>query len=413
MDTKLIPGEQYSTSAAKWLRKLKQQHPPSYPLNSRGFDRAQALAGVLFESLPPAVQERVADGRVVIGELGIATPDAYTAQQGLDEGQRCIVLHSGQMDFYYAISRAAHAVGQVHDATGRPLNQMVLPMSEAFRLITETLRDWKLHCQPTLGEQIRGWFGSVPSDQRIGALSVALPEEVRGYAERLTTSAELFIMAHEFGHVALGCGAVAALTQREEADADQIGLAFYLPASKAQFNTRTAVAGMAFAIRVTASLVDVGAQFSHAYDPPAERLSKLLATLRAGAPSEAYHDESATVMVNYLDELDFADQMRRGQPIQRSDLMNEWQGRVRLIAVLEATVRSGAGYGAFEALCTVTAQSVHPAVLEKIAACLIQYYIGDPNGLAFQPAQLRSAMGEQLKSFIPQLPSDIRRAFSL
>jgi hypothetical protein len=322
-------------------------------------------------------------------------------------------MHSGQMDFYYAISRAAHGVAQIHDATGKPINDMALPMNEAMRLITETLRDWRKHCQPSVGEQVHAWFGSDPSKERISAAGFALPEKIRVLTERLTTSAELFMMAHEFGHVTLGCGAAVPLSDREEADADQIGLDIYLPAGKAQFDTRTTLAGMAFAIRVTASLLEVGAKFSHAYDPPEERLAKLLATLKSHAASEAYHDESATILVNYLDELDYADQYRRGGPIKRSAAMSEWQGRVRLIAVLEETVRSGAGYGAFEALCTVTAQTVSPAALEKIGSCLIQYYIREPAAPAFQPAQLRGAMGEQLKIFIPQLPAEIRRGFPI
>lgn len=412
MDTKLIPGQQYVTSAGGSLKKLKQAHPPSYPLNSRGFDRAQALAGVLFESLPPSVRERLEDGRVVVGELGIATPDVYTAQQGLDEGERCVVMHSGQMDFYYAISRAAHGVAQVHDATGKALNEMALPMSESMRLITETLLDWKKHCQPSFGEQVHAWFGADPSKARISASGFELPEEIRNYAEKLTTSSELFMLAHEFGHVALSCGAATPLSNREEPDADLIGLGFYLPASLAQLDTRFTLAGMAFAVRVTASLQEVGAQFSHAYDPPEERLGKLLAALKARAPSEAYHDESATIMVNYLDELDYADQYRRGRPVQHEAAMNEWQGRVRMIAVLEATARGNAGYGAFEALCTNTYQDVAAPALEKIGACLIQYYVRDPNGIAFQTAEIRASMGEKLKAFIPQLPSELRRCFS-
>jgi hypothetical protein len=413
MNTTLMPGESYKTSAAAALRKLKQEHPPSYALNSRGFDRAQALAGVIFQFLPAAVQERVADGRVVVGELGIATPDMRTVEQGLDQGERCVLMHSGQMDFYYAISRAAHAVAQIHDASGKAINEMALPMSESMRLINEVLHDWKRRCQPSLGDELHAWFSSAPHDTRISASGFALPDNIIGLAERLTTSAELFMMAHEFGHVALACGAAAPVYHREEADADEIGLSLFLPASTAQLELRTTLAGMGFAIRVTASLVEVGAQFSHAYDPPEERLGKLLRSVRARAPSEAYHDESATVLVNYLDELDYADERRRGKPVQRSDAMNEWQGRVRLIAVLEAAVRNNAGFGAFEALCMVTARSVPEAVLERIGQCLVQYYIRNPGEQGYQPTPLRTAMGVQLKEFVPQLAPDYRRCFPL
>lgn len=413
MNTTLMPGENYTTSAAAALRKLKQQHPPSYALNSRGFDRAQALAGVLFEYLPSAVQERVADGRVVVGELGIATPDMRTIEQGLDQGERCVLMHSGQMDFYYAISRAAHAVAQIHDASGKAINEMALPISESMRQVNEVLRDWKRRCQPSLGDQVHAWFSAAPQETRINASGFALPANITGLAERLTTSAELFMMAHEFGHVALGCNAASPVYHREEADADEIGLSLFLPASTAQLEMRTTLAGMAFAIRVTASLVEVGAQFSHAYDPPDERLGKLLKSVRARAPTEAYHDESATILVNYLDELDYADECRRGKPVQRSDAMNEWQGRVRLIAVLEEGVRSNAGIGAFEALCMITARTVPEAVLGKIGAQLVQYYIRNPGEQGFQPTALRTAMGERLKEFVPQLAPDYRRCFPL
>jgi hypothetical protein len=52
-------------------------------------------------------------------------------------------------------------------------------------------------------------------------------------------------------------------------------------------------------------------------------------------------------------------------------------------------------------------------VLEKIGAQLVQYYIRNPGEQGFQPTALRTAMGERLKEFVPQLAPDYRRCFPL
>lgn len=403
-----------TTSARTYLAHLRKEHPPSYPLNSRGFDRAQALAGVLFGAFPPAMLDLLAQGRVALGEVGIATPDIRTDHHGLDKGERCVVVHSGQMDFYYAVSRAAHGVARVYvgnDPT--PRNEMALPMNESVRLITEALVDWRRMCQPRFVDQVRRLFGAQDKDARIRPAGFELPDGVHALAERLSTCAELFMVAHEFGHVAIDGGLVAPPCADEEAAADAVGLSYFLPSSVPQIGLRATLAGMGFAIRVTGSLQEVGAEFSRAYDPPADRLGRLLQDVRRLAPSDAYHDESSTVLVNYLDQMDHADALRRARPVTRSAAMNEWQGRVRLIAVLEEVVHGRSGRAAFESLCRSTAKEASLATLATIGERLVQYYVGEPGGAGFQSPPIRAAMGERLKEIVPQLAPELRACFPI
>jgi hypothetical protein len=401
-----------TTSTRKYLAGLQKLHPPSYPVNSGGFDRAQALAGVLFEALPTTMLDLLAQGRVAVGEVGIATPDIRTDHDGLDDGERCVVVHSGQMDFYYALSRAAHGVARIHvgnDPT--PKNEKMLPMSESVRSITEALLDWRRMCQPGFFEQIRSLFVGQDKDSRIRPAGFDMPDSIRALAERLSTSAELFMLAHEFGHVALDSGIAQAAHGEDEADADEIGLSYYLRSSTPQIGLRATLAGMGFAIRITGSLREVGAEFSGAYDPPPERLARLLQSVRGRAPSDAYHDESATLLVNYLDQMDHADALRCARPVARSAAMNEWQGRVRLIAVLEEVAHGRAGTAAFESLCRSTAREASIGTLATIGQRMVRYYVADPGGIAYQPMALRTAMGDQLKQIVPQLPTELRACF--
>jgi hypothetical protein len=401
-----------TTSARKYLAALQKEHPPSYPRNSGGFDRAQALAGVLFGALPKSMLDLLAHGQVSVGEVGIATPDIRTDLKGLDDGERSVVVHSGQMDFYYAISRAAHGVARIYQ-TGNttPINQMALPMKESVRLITEALLDWRRMCQPGFLEQLRSIFAAQKGDSRIRPASFELPDNVRFLAERLSTSAELFMIAHEFGHVALDSELAEPVHHDDEADADEIGLSYYLPSSTPQIGLRTTLGGMGFAVRVTGSLQEVGAEFSRAYDPPAKRLERLLQSVRRRAPSDAYHDESSTVLVNYLDQMDHADALRRAIPIVRSAAMNEWQGRVRLIAVLEEVAQGRAGREAFEALCRSTSIEASVSTLAAVGERIVHYYVGDPGGIGYQPAALRTAMGDHLRQIVPQLAPEFRGCF--
>jgi hypothetical protein len=288
---------------------------------------------------------------------------------------------------------------------------MALPMKESVRLITEALLDWRRMCQPGFLEQLRSIFAAQKGDSRIRPASFELPDNVRFLAERLSTSAELFMIAHEFGHVALDSELAEPVHHDDEADADEIGLSYYLPSSTPQIGLRTTLGGMGFAVRVTGSLQEVGAEFSRAYDPPAKRLERLLQSVRRRAPSDAYHDESSTVLVNYLDQMDHADALRRAIPIVRSAAMNEWQGRVRLIAVLEEVAQGRAGREAFEALCRSTSIEASVSTLAAVGERIVHYYVGDPGGIGYQPAALRTAMGDHLRQIVPQLAPEFRGCF--
>jgi hypothetical protein len=93
-----------TTLAETHLQRLKSEHAPTFPLNSRGADRVQALAGVLHPFLPAGFRAQIDKGFVAIGEVGRPEPDAETLR--FEDDSNAVVVTSGMMNFFYAIGRA-------------------------------------------------------------------------------------------------------------------------------------------------------------------------------------------------------------------------------------------------------------------------------------------------------------------
>jgi hypothetical protein len=70
-----------ATPATTRMAMRQRAHPPLYPLNNLGFDRAQALCGVIYPHLPQALQRMLDGGTVIVGEIGEYRASAGTFQE--------------------------------------------------------------------------------------------------------------------------------------------------------------------------------------------------------------------------------------------------------------------------------------------------------------------------------------------
>ncbi len=395
------------TPAHAHLTERQRLRPPAYPLNSIGADRARALCGVLSGGLPQPLQDFLRDGVLTVGEIGSYKPDIRTF--ALASRNFVIEVNSGLMDFYYAVGRAIAGTFVVystsdirHPTSDKPDNRQALQVADVSALIAQTFTQWRTYSRPTLWDRLS-------QEQRIQHASFPIADAVRAPTEMLVTSAELFMLAHELGHVAIDGKIRPPTHDSEERSADALGLEFYLPAAEAVVGRRTTYAGAAFAIRVTGGLARAGVKFSRTYPTPAERLGDLRAALRNACPSQQYFDEVATIMVAYLDLMDDVDDRINARTA--SQFGDAWQTRVRLIAMLEEIAKGRSTQNVFVANWVGDPGKLPPEAMADIAATLIRYYVGPPTAESYVHEPLRAKMGEALMACVSLIPEPLTAAF--
>lgn len=375
------------TKAELQLQAEQARRPAAYPLNSKGFDRVRALAGIL--QLPDVMLERFRRGALVFGEVGDFLPDARTRH--FDDDSFLVIMTSGMMDFLYAVGRAMSGASVMWKA-GAPLNRAALPPGDIAGLLAEIFKQWRKHCQPSLWDAL--W-----RQRRIEYAKFDVFHQAQERAEILVTTAELFILAHELGHVGLDLGFPAGDIDNDELKADAVGFLLFFPTIVPLFATRMSLASPAFAIRVMDSLTRVGVVFSQQYPKPPIRLNALLALMRAHLPSEQYFDEAATLMVAHLDMMDAMDDL-----IEHSSHENEraqWQSGVSVLAALLAETQHEAAPSAFAKQFELHAKVRSEAQMRSIAEKLRRYYLTDstapPQAESYIPLQTRAEMGALLE----------------
>jgi len=162
-----------------------------YPL--RGFDRAQYLYQVLKSQLPEELQELVSSGGVVIGELTRNQPEIQTVP--IDGTSAVIEFNSGMMDFFYAVIRTL-AGSMVRATESGPENKPAVPVTDVARDTAALFRQWKWP---------KSWCWTV---RRIRYPLFQIPDKIRERILEFSKYTELFLLAHELGHVEMDCGIV-------------------------------------------------------------------------------------------------------------------------------------------------------------------------------------------------------------
>ncbi len=386
------------TPAQAQLAERQRKHPPSYPRNSLGNDRALALARVLV--LPEALETRFRAGSLVYGEVGDMIPDAHTLP--LRDDNFVVLLTSGMMDFLYAVGRAMAGATVLWSEQGERQNAQALDTAHITELVAGTFKQWHKFCQPSLWDLF--W-----RSKRIEHPDFAIGERVRSLTEAMVTSAELYMLAHETGHVLLDLGLTSAPQANEEMRADAVGFGLYLPVAQAAVRPRMAYAGAGFALRVLSALSHAGVRFSRAYPPAPERLAGLLAVMRQSCPSDGYFDEVSTVMVANFGLMDAVDALI--VPGSMPNPLATWQARVSMIAVLQAVAERERPPSEFAEMFKLTAEEEPAADLADVAAVLCRYYqAGD--GAGYVSDAVGAAMSASLADCIQSLPQAHRRLFT-
>jgi hypothetical protein len=286
---------------------------------------------------------------------------------------------------------------------GAPLNKAALPPGKIAQLLADIFRQWRKHCQPNLWDAL--W-----RQRRIQHAKFEVFHQAHETAEILVTNAELFILAHELGHVGLDLGFPAPKIDNDELKADTVGFLLFFATVDQLFGTRMALASAAFAIRVMDSLTCVGVEFSQQYPKPPVRLKTLLALMRAHLPSEQYFEEAATLMVAHLDMMDAMDDLIG--PSVRSNELEPWQSGVSLLAALLAEALNEAMPSAFVKQFELHAGLRSEAQMRSIAEKLRRYYpIVPAQEESYIPLETRAKMGALLDRSVHSMRPERRALF--
>jgi len=389
-----------STPALAYLAERQRGHPPRYARRG-GADRAQQLCGVLEPELPEPLQALLRTGAVAVGEVGIYVPDVRTipvASEGLDGF--VIEFTTGMMDFNYAVGRALAGVdmGQTRsDSDGRE----ALELPGVVALVAGVFQEWARHSR---------WSWLLPR-RRVKHVELAVADSVRQWIEMLATTAELFMLARELGHVALDRGLCPPLSENVAEDADRYGLQFFLPAAEKRVGLRRAYAGAVFAIRVFAGLERLGVRFSTERPPQAKRVELLRTHILSRTPSRQYFHEISTIMEACQDVMDDVDNhIDRRSP---SILRDAEQTVVLLIAQLEDLTRGRAPQSEFVEDFVRIARRTPPDTLRRACTTLVEYYLPPWTDESYVSPDLRIQMASALVAVVDALPEHLRKLFPI
>lgn len=385
--------EASSTPAREYLSKRQRRYPPRYAAKA-GADRAQQLYHVLAPGLPRELQKRVADGVVAIGEVGDNVPDVRTIPVAPDGF--VVEFTSGMMDFQYAVARALAGLDQGNTI----LRSKPQGFGDVTRLVERVLRRSARYVR---------WFWLWPW-RRIENPDFPIAKDVHDWIEMIVTMGELFLLAHELGHVALNSGIVKPVYENDEVNADHYGFEFLLPEAEKRWHKRVAYAGPVIPIRIFASLERLGVQFSDRYPPQAERVKLLREQVHKMCPSEQYFHEVTTIMVAWQDMLD--DIENHIDPKSTRALPDAERVLVRLIAELEEVAKGNVKLDTFVTNIGFLAKAYPAETIKQAARMLVKDYTPPrPPPGGFLREELRATMAQKLTELLTRLPTELRPLF--
>lgn len=385
--------EGVSMPAQKHLAQRQRRYPPRYQ-NLSGSDRVQQLYQFLAPELPEALRALVADGTLVIGEIGHNVPDVRMIP--ISPNGFVIEFTSGMMDFQYAVARALAGL----DQENAKLEEQPLRLLDVTSLVEKVLRQWARYIR---------WFWLWPW-RRIEIPNFPIARGAQEWIEMMVTMGELFLLAHELGHVALESGLVNPVSGGDEVDADRYGLKFLLPAAKRHWHERIAYAGPIVPIRILASLERLGVKFSKQYPPQAERVRLLREQVSNICPSKEYFYEATTVMVSWQDMMD--DIENHIDPKSPPAFPDTERLLVRLIAELEEVSRGNVTIDRFIEDIEHLAKSYPQKTIKQAAILLVSHYMQlPPPPNIFLRKELRTLMAGKLTELIAKLPPHLRLIF--
>jgi hypothetical protein len=259
-----------------YLKKQKKAYPPP-----PGLDRTELLYYELKQRLPVDVVDLFNFGRLVSGEIGISFPDAYEVQ--ISKGHHAIIIHSGVKQFFWQVNQALFTQANIWKSP----NERIAGGNVTF---PETVE----HVAKIFRELMENYQISKP-------VEYPLTNDQSDLANDIASQAEVFIFAHEIGHILITNSEARVGAERpgdEEYEADRIALELVLGLRQKPLlipNFRKVYSGAVFAIRVYNGLERLGYKFQGTHPPPSRRLRALRKhAVRLFGGRRAYFRQSTT-----------------------------------------------------------------------------------------------------------------------
>lgn len=378
------------TPATSYFAKRRNRFPID------GLDRAQYLYVVLQSQLPAELHDLVSNGSVVIGELARNPPEIQTVPIGGNEA--VVEFNSGMFDFFYSVVRSLSG-SMVRVTESGPKNEAPLSLSDVAHNTAALFRQWK-------------WPNSLLwTVRKIHYPQFPITERIRQRVLEFSKYTELFLLAHELGHVEMECGIAQQKPENVEVEADAIGCKLLFGVASFGIIDLADLYGAAvLAVRICAALEHIGFKFSRAYPNQDTRLQCLRSAALAICPSMQYFHEISRIGVAYQDEMDDVEkQFEKNPPVRVQD---EERLLVRLIAeLLDAALGRSSDRVLAEHIINLHEHREGLALQEALRT-LCQYYVALPPVDSFIDIGMRRRMRSSLLQVGKLLPDEIAKAFS-
>jgi hypothetical protein len=316
----------------------------------------------------------------------------------IDGTSAVIEFNSGMMDFFYAVIRTL-AGSMVRATESGPENKPAVPVTDVARDTAALFRQWKWP---------KSWCWTV---RRIRYPLFQIPDKIRERILEFSKYTELFLLAHELGHVEMDCGIVPQTSENVEVRADEIGckILFGL-ASHGIMDLADLYGAAVLAVRVCAGLEYVGFKFSRLYPKQPIRLQCLRSAALSFCPSVQYFHEISRIGVAYQDQMDDVEDHFDKSPRVRAP--DGERLLVRLIAeLLDVPLGRLSTQVLADDIIDLDAQT-DAAILRQALRTLYEYYLASPPADSFIDVDMRRRMGQSLVQVMKLLPEEIENRFS-
>lgn len=395
---------QIAGEAERVLRQDQERSPPLYA-------SPNGVAGLLQRlKWGDTMEKAYRDGRFAIGEIGDVAPDAFTKPRGRGRGYYVVEISSGMLDFTYAFGMAMGGRAVVLNKDGTRENEPVASTEEVVSKAANVLRNWQSYSNRSLWDL---FSRRTRLDRDIFSLNPSALNNEEG----IIVCANLFVLCHELGHIALNLGFVkteGTVNYSEELKADLIGLMMYWESIQEAFDPRLAMAGYGFSVRLRESLARRGVKFSDQYGDVRARLELGLSQLRQLSPSEQYFDEISTVLVAKLQHMDDIDLAVTGAGKPWIDgPWNRWSSLVSLIGVSLSVVNDKTPKSVWLGLFQREINRLNEADAQHVVRTLRLYYVDQRPRPGYIEAVVRHQMGSAIAAMVPNLPPESQKLFEL
>jgi hypothetical protein len=373
----------FMTLASDYITRKKKRFPPFYD-DKKGVDRAIKLYQNLEPTLPQKVRDSITNANISIGEVGRTMP--YVFNSKMQDGSTVIVFYSGQIDFVYAVARAFSGLGVTNTVSG-PEGPRALSIKEVSKYVASLFTQYKS-------------FRMLPWNIfRIRYPTFSIYESIHEWAEVIAAYAELFMLAHEIGHIVVEKKKGQFEDSWEERSADTIAMLLVSNYANIKGDDRTMIfAGAVFAIKLIEGLEKTGVKFPKEYPSAKDRIENISKCVLSECPSTQYFYEISRIAVAYEDMMDSVIDILK----PRDQLIPDFERiLVRLIAeILEVALGRIKKEKLIASLLEMT-DKIPTDIKKQIVDTLYNYYVLRLNPDSFIDEETKMKMGSIVNEVCP------------